>query len=66
MESNTSFEAEKNKVMQEILDDVKMTKKEIRTKLQEHMFKKEEEDKELRNKKMDILDKLSDSLGEQS
>lgn len=66
MESNTSFEAEKNKVMQEILDDVKMTKKEIRTKLQEHMFKKEEDDKVLRNKKMDILDKLSDSLGDQS
>lgn len=68
---NTSYHEEKNKVLQEILKDVKMTKKEIRLKLQEQLdvteqreFIKVNEESVLRSKKMQILDKLSDTIGE--
>ena len=66
---NTSYNEEKNKVLQEILNDVKMTKKEIRLKLQEQIDTKEHhesikvnEESELRVKKMQILDKLNDTM----
>ena len=66
---NTSYNEEKNKVLQEILNDVKMTKKEIRLKLQEQIDIKEHhesikvnEESELRVKKMQILDKLNDTM----
>jgi hypothetical protein len=69
--NNTSYHEEKNRVLQEILDDVKMTKKEIRLKLQEQLEVKEQrefikvnEESVLRNKKMAILDKLSDTIGD--
>ena len=59
------------KVIEQINEDVKMTKKEIRAKLnniikerEEKLFIKEKQDKELMDKKMNILDKLSDSIGE--
>jgi len=68
---NTSYNEEKNKVLQEILNDVKMTKKEIRLKLQEQIDTKEHhesikvnEESELRVKKMQILDKLNDTMRE--
>ena len=66
---DTSYNEEKNKVLQEILNDVKMTKKEIRLKLQEQIDIKEHhesikvnEESELRVKKMQILDKLNDTM----
>ena len=68
---NTSYNEEKNKVLQEILNDVKMTKKEIRLRLQEQIDTKEHhesiklnEESELRSKKMQILDKLNDTMRE--
>ncbi len=58
-------------VIKQINEDVKMTKKEIRDKLnniikerEEKLFIKEKQDKELMDKKMSILDKLSDSIGD--
>jgi hypothetical protein len=70
---NTSYDEERNKVLQEILSDVKMTKKEIRLKLQEQVeikekreFIKVSEETAIRNKKMKILDKLSDTLGDKN
>ena len=61
------------KVIEQIHNDVKMTKKDIRAKLnsvinakEEKLFKKENEEKLSRNKKMQILDKLSNDIGEDS
>lgn len=72
-EMNTSYDEEKNRVLQEIVNDVKMTKKEIRQKLQFQLdtqekreFIKGAEEKQLRDKKMAILDKLNNSLGDQN